>query len=343
MPFRILTKRCLVKNLEPPQPVAPNNKPIFDMTENKKTMLFFSNFNVLRGAHVKIFDYFNYTNMRADIKPILCVAENSKVEFAKAALPENVEIISAPIDADMFFFSGRQWGIPEAAGIEIKHKPVINIVQAIKHANPRDDRYRFLSLPAMRICVSSQIATSISMVVEVPGPLHTISPGSDVHERIDLVKAPKSKRVFIAGVKAKELARNLAEVLQEENFEVDLCIGQVPREEYLQRLAAAEIAVLLPMLEEGFFLPALEAMILGTIAIVPDCVGSRDFCIDGQTCLVPARTVGGLHSAVHALWHNPEYCDRLKDEAFKISAPYTAENEKLNYYKALDSYLREFQ
>ena len=57
-------------------------------------------------------------------------------------------------------------------------------------------------------------------------------------------------------------------------------------------MARARVTVLVPNPKEGFYLPALEAMALGTIVVCPDCVGNRSFCVAGRQ-LLPARLRGG--------------------------------------------------
>ena len=48
----------------------------------------------------------------------------------------------------------------------------------------------------------------------------------------------------------------------------------------------SRIAVCLPHAEEGFYLPALEAMASGCIVVTLDCVGNRGVCRHGDNCLV---------------------------------------------------------
>jgi len=41
---------------------------------------------------------------------------------------------------------------------------------------------------------------------------------------------------------------------------------------------------------EGFYLPALEGMAVGTLVIFPDCIGNRSFCLSGYNCFRPDYT-----------------------------------------------------
>ena len=55
-----------------------------------------------------------------------------------------------------------------------------------------------------------------------------------------------------------------------------------------------------PRVHEGFCLPPLEAMATGCAVVCTDAHGNRDFCRDGENCLMPeadARGGGGGHRA----------------------------------------------
>jgi glycosyltransferase involved in cell wall biosynthesis len=62
----------------------------------------------------------------------------------------------------------------------------------------------------------------------------------------------------------------------------------VPREIFLEAIRRARVTLFLPNEEEGFYLPALEGMALGTIVVCPDCVGNRSFCLPGVNAFRPA-------------------------------------------------------
>jgi glycosyltransferase involved in cell wall biosynthesis len=48
----------------------------------------------------------------------------------------------------------------------------------------------------------------------------------------------------------------------------------------------AKITVFLPYRDiEGFYMPALEGMALGTLVVCPDCIGNRSFCLPGYNSL----------------------------------------------------------
>ena len=60
------------------------------------------------------------------------------------------------------------------------------------------------------------------------------------------------------------------------------------RDDFLDSMRRARVTLFLPNEEEGFYLPALEGMALGTIVVCPDCVGNRSFCLPGVNAFRPA-------------------------------------------------------
>jgi glycosyltransferase involved in cell wall biosynthesis len=62
-------------------------------------------------------------------------------------------------------------------------------------------------------------------------------------------------------------------------------------------LSQSAAAITLPRRQEGYFLPALEAMAAGAVVVCPDCVGSRSFCHDRINCF---RTPYELEALVRA-------------------------------------------
>jgi glycosyltransferase involved in cell wall biosynthesis len=78
---------------------------------------------------------------------------------------------------------------------------------------------------------------------------------------------------------------------------VCLTVSQVPRNEYLCLIANSRIAVLLPGVHEGLYLPPLEALALETITVCPDHLGTRSYCIDEHNCFLPPYTLDALITA----------------------------------------------
>lgn len=307
----------------------------------RRTMLFNRDLRSPSGGHLKFFDYLNHTMLIPSIQPFLHLTDASDLELTRKLAPCDIDIAAKPFDADTFFVAGHDWSLLDKAGIETSGKPVINLIQGVRHSFLDNPLYKFLERPALRICVSVEVAEALSKLDAVQGPIVVIENGTDLHSCATLLNSQKVRRVFIGGLKNPVLANQLANALEGDGIPTELCAKHVPRTEFLSKLANSEIAVLLPLEAEGFFLPALEAMALGTVVVTPDCIGSRQFCVHKSTCLVPKRTVDGLQSAVRFLWNNVEVKGQLRKSARSRCAAYTLENERSSFHDIVRTYLQE--
>ena len=57
---------------------------------------------------------------------------------------------------------------------------------------------------------------------------------------------------------------------------------------------------------EGFCLPPLEAMATGGAVVCTDAHGNRDFCVDGENCLMPEPDAGAVARRMARLLADPE-------------------------------------
>jgi len=62
---------------------------------------------------------------------------------------------------------------------------------------------------------------------------------------------------------------------------------------------------------EGFALPPLEAMATGGAVVCTDAHGNRDFCVDGENCLMPAPDRDSVTAALAQLLADPALRERL--------------------------------
>jgi GT2 family glycosyltransferase len=74
---------------------------------------------------------------------------------------------------------------------------------------------------------------------------------------------------------------------------------------------------------EGFCLPPLESMATGGAVVCTDAHGNRDFCVDGENCLMPDPTVEAVSAAVARLLADPELRERLGQAGLRTAAMYT--------------------
>ena len=226
----------------------------------------------------------------------------------------------APKDGDVLFVAGVDWRYLSQAGLDGLPNPRINLVQGIRHARAGTELYGYLEKRAVRICVSQEVADAITATDRVNGPVFVIPNGVDMRMRGPAERLPSlpgaaawaarmAKRtaslrpvgrdgITIIGYKRPELARALSHNLNQANLPHRLLDSFLPRREFLLALAGASVAVCLPYAEEGFYLPALEAMAAGCLLITLDCIGNRGFCRNGRNCVVVPPNPADLTAAV---------------------------------------------
>ena len=76
---------------------------------------------------------------------------------------------------------------------------------------------------------------------------------------------------------------------------------------------------------EGFCLPPLEAMATGAAVVCTDAHGNRDFCRDGENCLIPDPTVESVSAAIARLLSDPELRRRLGQEGIRTAQDFAWE------------------
>ena len=82
-------------------------------------------------------------------------------------------------DLTAVFVAGLDWNFFDTARLTSQRLPVINLIQGLRHAEPDCPLYRYLRRPAIRICVSPEVARAIQSTGEVNGPVFVIPNGID--------------------------------------------------------------------------------------------------------------------------------------------------------------------
>ena len=205
------------------------------------------------------------------------------------------------VDFDVVFLSGTDWRrvIPEAQRPRYP-KPVINLIQHVKHACANDTlgRHMLLRHKAIRICVSSEVERAIVGTGRVQGPVFTIPDAIDVGEVQRLARAgERDIDVLVAANKQPQLGASIASTLREPGRSVHVSDTRIPRADLAGLMGRARVTVFLPNPKEGFYLPALEGMAAGTTVVCPDCIGNRSFCIDGVNSFRPPYEEAAIAAA----------------------------------------------
>lgn len=254
--------------------------------QNPKTWLFYRHYPFHTGGQQKVADYFSHLLAAVDHSPAIYFSADSQLVPGNPweILGSPVSVDYAPANYDYIFLAGMDWEqyLPYAH----LRKPVINLIQHVRHADPAQPMYPFLSEPAIRVCVSDEVAQAILATGRVNGPVHVIPNGLDLPS---LVSAPKTIDALVLSLKQPQLGAQLAEALRTKGYSVQLVDELIPRLALLQLMNASKLGIVLPHHTEGFYLPALEAMQYCDLALAPDCVGNRSFCVDGLNCFMPAH------------------------------------------------------
>lgn len=305
----------------------------------KKVVLFHRDFQRFTGGHLKVWDYFNHVLASNSYAPRIAFTPDSKWDDSN---PWNKTKEHAtewrPDSADVLFLAGKDWNALGDLTTTRFDKPIINLIQHPRHADPKDKLYRFLGNRAIRICVSQQTADAINGTGQVNGPVFVIPNGIDVRDiPAHSGDYARSIQVLLCGIKAPDLAREIDKRLQrDENVAVTPLLDWLPRADYLNRLGDASLVVALPRPSEGFYLPAIEAMACGAIVVCPDCVGNRDFCKDGANCFRPAYDADAIMGSIYrALSLSPEEAAAMREKAYTTVREHSLEQERASFLDIL--------
>jgi len=266
----------------------------------KKLALFHRDFRAFTGGHLKVWEYFNHMAASASHEPRIAFSSESKWDATNPWFGSTSSVTDwQPDKADLLFLGGTDWRALSSADRAKFPKPIINLIQHPRHAEPGSELRAFLKHRAIRICVSGEVAEAINATGEVNGPVFVIPNGVDFQA---IPHPPPARKIdiFISGFKAPELAKEVFAALESKVPNTFCLTERVPRSEYLTQLSNAKIAVVLPRPREGFFLPALEAMACGAIVVCPDCVGNRGFCENEVNCFRPGYDRDAIVSAAFA-------------------------------------------
>lgn len=266
-------------------------------------ILFHRDFRGLTGGHLKVRDYFNHVMALRGYEARIHFSDRSVWNESNPWSGERGSVTSQwrPEVPDILFLAGMDWRMLTPDQRISPPRPVINLVQHVRHADPEQTLYEFLAYPAVRICVSHEVADAINATGRVNGPIRVIENGIDL-ERLKGNRAWSERKTdaLVIGAKQPSMAKAVGSALQGLK-RVEVLERFVPRAELIDRLKDTRIAVCLPNATEGFYLPALEAMAAGCLVICPDCVGNRGFCKADKTCVMPENNGPAIARAVGAL------------------------------------------
>jgi GT2 family glycosyltransferase/glycosyltransferase involved in cell wall biosynthesis len=110
-----------------------------------------------------------------------------------------------------------------------------------------------------------------------------------------------------------------------------------PTDEQVGELFSQATVFIQTSTHEGFCLPALESMATGGAVVCTDAHGNRDFCTDGENCLMPEATKEAVSAALARLLGDPELRERVGRAGMATAAEYAWERR----IDALEGFLEE--
>ena len=309
---------------------------------------FHRHFLRLTGGHLKHSHYFDHVRRLPEhVARISFTAEaGASIHPDQHRLwpPRNGAYVERwqPRSPDILFLAGLDWRYLIDNGLDALRNPRINLIQHVRHAHEGTELHGYLKLKAVRICVSEEVANAIRTTGQVNGPVFTIANGMDtpptaaLHRFVATLRPRGHRSVIVVGYKRPDLAHALAESLHDAKVPHRLLLDFLPRRKFLAALAGAEVAVCLPHAEEGFYLPALEAMACGSILVTLDCVGNRSFCHGEQNCLVAPADPHALTAAtMRALALNPKTRKALRRRADETVRQHGLAKERRRFHEIL--------
>lgn len=298
-----------------------------------RRLLFTRHFDHYTGGHGKVLDYLRHADAHPAWTPELGLHPDSRRE-GNPFLEHPRTRVGIPVAGrdDVLFLAGEDWRwMPP----DDPDRLVINLIQGVRHADPGSSLRAYLPRRAIRICVSHAVAEEISATGEVCGPVHVI-PAALSLPKVAPVPHRLREGIFIAAHKQPELGVALADALRAQGYQVELQLGLVERDEFLAKLARAEVAIPLPLAQEGFFLPGLEAMALGCLLVGVDAAGNREYLRDGVNAIVAAPTLAGILAAVSRLPADRHARNAMIAAGGETAAAFTIAREREAFHALLD-------
>ncbi|MGH9017477.1 MAG: glycosyltransferase [Acidimicrobiales bacterium] len=311
--------------------------------DRRPVMLFHRQFNEVRGmtrisgGHLKVWHYFEHVETSTQFRPLLKTADRPlAADNPWSAVPDAVVGRFARVRPAAYFLAGTDWEQLPRRRRANPGRPVVNLIQHVRHGNESDRRRPFLHYPAVRICVGPEVAASITATGAVRGPVLTIPNGTDVAVDLSRRAADRDIDIIVVGNKRPQVTRDIAARLARPGRRIHAVDGYVLRPEFLDVLSRARLAVFIPRHDEGFYLPALEAMALGTLVVCPDSVGNRSFCIDGETCWLPPYDFDAIVARTEeALLVDDTVTDRMRRRAADVVRDHDMAGERRAFLDVL--------
>ncbi len=300
------------------------------------------------GGVVKVFDYVNHA-VSLGYEPVIACPETYKpglplfeIERFSHIKPENgyaftdLEKVAVGPHELAFLSWPTHYGIVESRLSRwTEHEQVIFIVQNVRWANPGwigGYGVRLLSRPMARIMTNDVVLETVRPYLNETSMTEVIPLGNDsaffAKERPGGLGSPINvgHTTWKSGV-GDGVAQALA---GDPTFRFRAIREPVGWKELRDLYQWSDVFLATPLAEEGFYMPALEAMAAGAVVVSPDAGGNMAYCRFGENCLpVRLENAGDYVAALRALkGYGPGEIDALRRGGYDAVGRHTLEQER---------------
>lgn len=294
-----------------------------------RTVLFHRKYRRFHGGHLKVWHYFNHVLATPGYDARVLFDANSAWDNSNPWIGARDRVLGSldGFTPDVLFVAGRDWQRLEGLGLLDGDIPIVNLIQHVRHADEWSIQSQYLTRKAIRICVSPEVEEAV-VAAGSNGPTVVIPNGMDIPE-IATEAEERPVDLLIAGLKQPVLARRIAEALASPDLAIEVLTDHVDQAAFFGAMRRAQVTLFLPNEEEGFYLPAIEGMALGTVVVCPDCVGNRSFCLPGVNACRPEYRFEEVVEAAQAAMALPEgERRRLLDNAREMASRHSMAAER---------------
>lgn len=308
------------------------------------------------GGVVKAFDYVNHARALG-YEPVIACPEPYKPTLPLFKIPRfsdispergvrftDLEGVSlGPHDLAFLTWPTHYQILEQHLSRWTRHEQVIFIVQNVRWANPNwigGYAVRLLSRPMARIMTNDVVLEAVEPYLNKTSLTEVIriGHGSDFFARQRTGPFGSPLKVGYTTWKSDLGDRVAAAMAKDAGFEFRAIREPVGWEELRKLYHWADVFLATPLIEEGFYLPGLEAMAAGVVVISSDAGGNRAYCNFDENCLY--AQFEDLDSYVEALRSLKVYdsgeINRLRRNGYETVGLHTLEHEQERFGEFMD-------
>jgi Glycosyl transferases group 1 len=300
------------------------------------------------GGVVKIFDYVNHARSLG-YEPIIACPEAYKpglplfqIPRFSGISPENgvrftdlEKVTVGPHDLAFLSWPTHYEIVEPRLSRWTRHEQVIFIVQNVRWANPSfagGYAVRLLTRPMARIMTNDVVLEAIKPYLNPTSLSEVIRIGHDTDFFAKEKSGPFGDPIRVGYTTWKsDVGDKVASLLGDDSgFSFRAIRDPVGWDELRELYHWADVFLATPLIEEGFYLPGLEAMATGAVVVSSDAGGNRAYCRFGENCLeVGFEDPSSYADALRVLRrYGTDEINRLRRGGYETVKLHTLEHER---------------